>query len=156
MSVNFTEIDLSIWHFTVKLACAKLPANAGNFIWRPPLKKPPTQLTCVTCSIPVEKGNFPCVCAASTPRRIHANCLQPHVNLLEYRGYFTGNFTGTWQAKTQAICKQSTAIARKIPAIASKNTRNCRRKHPQLRPKIPETASNAAITPQVNSPAKCN
>ena len=29
----------------------------------------------------------------STSRRIHSNCLQPHVNLPEYSGSFTGNFT---------------------------------------------------------------
>ena len=36
--------------YTVKLARAKLPANAGNFICSSQVKKPHTQFTCVTCS----------------------------------------------------------------------------------------------------------
>ena len=56
--------------YTVKLARAKLSANAGNFTCRPHVKRPHTQFTCVTCSLPVKRGIFTCVYAVSTLRRI--------------------------------------------------------------------------------------
>ena len=134
--------------YTVKLTRAKLPANTGNFTRRLHVKRPHTQFTCVTCSLSVKTGKFTRVYAANTSHRIHANCLQPHVNLPEYNGYFTSNFT--WrtheklpvnsmqnclilQAKKQAIGKQKDLqsqaklpwTADKIPEIAGKNTRHC-------------------------------
>ena len=78
--------------YTVKLTRAKLPANAGNFTCRLHVKKPHTQFTYVTCTLPVKTGKFTRVYAVSTSRRINGNCLQPHVNLPECNGYFTGNF----------------------------------------------------------------
>ena len=74
---------------TVKLVRANLPANAGNFSSGPPIKRPHTQFTCVTCSLLVKTGNFTCVYAASTSRRN----LHMHVILPEYSRYFTVNFT---------------------------------------------------------------
>ena len=61
--------------YTVKLARAKLPANAGNFTCSSQVKGPHTQFTCVTCSLPVKTGNYTCFYAASTSRRIHAIAL---------------------------------------------------------------------------------
>ena len=69
--------------YTVKLTRAKLPANAGKFTSGLHIKGPDTQFTRVSCSLPVKTGKFIRVYAASTSRRIHANCLQPHVNLPE-------------------------------------------------------------------------
>ena len=88
----------SLWltHFpycTVKLARAKLPANAGNFTCSSQVKRSLAQFTCVTCSLPVNTGKFTCFEAASTSRRTHATCLRAHVNLPEYYRYFTGSFT---------------------------------------------------------------
>ena len=85
------EYELIICHiYTVKLPRAKLPANAGNLTCGPHVKKPNTQFTCGTCSLPVKTGEFSCIYAVSTSRRLNANCLQPHVNLLDYSRYFTG------------------------------------------------------------------
>ena len=61
--------------YTVKLARAKLPANAGIFTCSSQAKRPDTQFTCVTCSLPVKTGKFTCVEAGSTSRRIHAIAL---------------------------------------------------------------------------------
>ena len=77
---------------TVKLARAKLPANAGNFSWSSQAKRPHTQFTCVTCSLLVT-ADFTSVDEAGSSRRIHANCLQVHVNLPDYPRYLTSNFT---------------------------------------------------------------
>ena len=79
--------------YTVKLARAKLPANAGNFTCSSQVKKSLAQFTCVTCSLPVITGKFTCFEAASTSRRTHAHCLRAHVILPEYHRYFTGSFT---------------------------------------------------------------
>ena len=57
--------------YTVKLARAKLPANAGNFTGSSQVKRPHTQFTCVTCSLSVKTGKFTCFKAARTSRRIH-------------------------------------------------------------------------------------
>ena len=93
--------------YTVKLARAKLPANAGNFTCSSQVKRPHTQFSCVTCSLPVKTGKFTCVEAASNSRRAHANCLQAHVNLLEYHGHFTGNFTCGTHANLPATSMQN-------------------------------------------------
>ena len=39
------------------------------------VKRPHTQFTCVTCSLPVKTGNYTCFYAASTSHRIHAIAL---------------------------------------------------------------------------------
>ena len=56
----------------VKLARAKLTANAGNFTCSSQVKRPHMQFTCVTCSLPVKTGDYTCFYAASTSRRLHA------------------------------------------------------------------------------------
>ena len=61
--------------YTVKLARAKLPANADNFICSSQVKRPHTQFTCVTCSLTVKTGNYTCFYVASISRRIHAIAL---------------------------------------------------------------------------------
>ena len=61
--------------YTVKLALEKLPANAGNFICSSQVKRPYTQFTCVTCTLPVKTGNYTCFYVASISRRIHAMAL---------------------------------------------------------------------------------
>ena len=80
-------------HYTVKLARAKFPANAGNFTCSSQVKRSLAQFTCVSCSLPVNTSKFTCFEAASTSRRTHANCLRAHVNLPEYNRHFTGSFT---------------------------------------------------------------
>ena len=105
MTTQITGLSSST-AYTVKLARAKLPAKAGNFTCSSQVKRPYTQFTCVTCSLPVKTGRFTCVEAVSTSRRIHANCLHAHVNLPEYHGHFTGNFTWGTHANLPATSKQ--------------------------------------------------
>ena len=110
-TLKLSDLDtfFVVSHYTVKLAPAKLPANA--------------QFTCVSCSLPVKTGKFTCVDAASTSSRKHANCLQAHVNLHEYQGYSTGNFTCGTHANFLATSMQNClALQAKIHAI-------CRQKH---------------------------
>ena len=45
---------------TLKLARAKLPANAGKFASGPHVKRPHTNFTCLTCSLPVKARKFIC------------------------------------------------------------------------------------------------
>ena len=114
-SETFLSRDLNIkhviWHplrpYTVKLARAKLPANAGNFTCSSQVKRPHTQFTCATYSLTVKTGKFTCVEAASTSCRIHANSLQAHVNLPEYHRHFTGNFTRGTHAILPATSMQN-------------------------------------------------
>ena len=127
--------------YIVELTRAKLLANAGNFTCGLHVERPHTQFTCVTCSLPVKRDKFTCVYAANTSRRIHANCLQLHVNLLEHSGYLTKKYM-------RNSCKVALDWHTKTPALASKNTRIHRRKHPQsqaknalLQLKIPAIAS---------------
>ena len=92
---------------TVKLARAKLPANAGNFTCSSQVKRSLERFTCVTCSLPVITGKFTCFEAASTSRRTHAHCLRAHVNLPEYHRYFTGSFTCGTHANLPATSMQN-------------------------------------------------
>ena len=145
---------------------AKLPANAGNFTRGLHVKRPHTQFTCVTCSLPVKTGEFTRGYAASTSRRLHASYLQPHVILPEHNGYFRGNFTcGTHanllatsmlnglrlQAKNTCNLQAKTLDSQvKTPTNAGNNNckrrekypHNRRQKCPQLHPKIPSIAGN--------------
>ena len=93
--------------YTVKLARANLPANAGNFTCSSQVKGSLAQFTCVACSLPVNTGKFTCFEAASTSRRTHANCLRAHVNLLEYHRHFTGSFTCGTHANLPATSMQN-------------------------------------------------
>ena len=93
--------------YTVKLARAKLPANAGNFTCSSQVKRSLARFTCVTCSLPVITGKFTCFEAASTSRRTHAHCLRAHVNLPEYHRYFTGSFTCGTHANLPATSMQN-------------------------------------------------
>ena len=96
--------------YTVKLARAKLPANACNFTCSSQVKRSHTQFTCVTCNLPVNTGKFTCFEAASTSRRIHTNCLQAHVNLPDYHRQFTGSFTCGTHANLLATNMQNCLI----------------------------------------------
>ena len=134
--------------YTVKLARAKLPANAGNFNCSSQVNRLHTQFTCVKCSLLVKTGKFTCFYAARTPRKIHANCMQSHAILPENNGYFTGNFTcGTHanliatsmqnclllQVKIHAICRQKHWNRKwKNPPNAGKYNCKRRQKYPQL------------------------
>ena len=110
--------------YTVKLTRAKLPANAGNFTCSSQVKRPHTQFTCVTCTLSVKTGKLTCVEVASTSRRIHANCLQAHVNLPEYHRHFTGSFTcGTHANLLTTSMKNYLLLQAKIMQLAGKNTR---------------------------------
>ena len=127
MLFNFASIskianEYVFSHNTVKLARAKLPANAGNFACSSQVKRPHTQFTCVTSSLPVKIGEFSCVDAASTSRRKHA-CLQAHVSLPEYHGYFTGNFTCRTNGNLRASSMQNCLLL-----LATKHA-ICRQKH---------------------------
>ena len=93
--------------YTVKLARAKLPANAGNFTCSSQVKRSLAQFTCVTCSLPVITCKFTCFEAASTSCRTHAHCLRAHVNLPEYHRYFTGSFTCGTHANLPATSMQN-------------------------------------------------
>ena len=140
---------------TENLARAKLPSNAGNFTCSSQVKNPTRSLPALHCS-PLKTSKFTCVDVASTSRRKHAICLPAHVNLPEYHGYFTGDFTckthATLPATSMRNClllqaqtlesqvkipAQSQAI---IPAILQKNTCNCRQ---------------STITPRLKSPSNC-
>ena len=114
--------------FTVKLARAKMPANAGNFICSSHVKRPHTQFTCVACSLPVKTGKFTGVEAASISRTIHANCLQAHVYLPEYHGLFTGNFTCGTHANLPATAGKNISNSAKNTRIAGKNARQTQAK----------------------------
>ena len=107
--------------YTLKLTRAELSANAGNFTWGPHVKRPHTQFTCATCSLPVKTSKITHVYAASTSRTRHANCLQPQVNLPEYNGYFTSNFTCGTHANLPATSMQNCLLCRQ-------NTCNCQEK----------------------------
>ena len=128
---------------TVKLTRAKLPANAGDFTHGLHVKRHHTQFTCVTCGLPVKTGKFTPVYAANTSRRIYANCLQPHVNLLEYNEYFTGNFACGTHANLPATSMQICQLSQeKMPAVEGKmtsnrtrKTLNCKQNYPQLQAK---------------------
>ena len=138
----------NIESYTVKLARAKLPANAGNFTCSSQVKRSLARFTCVTCSLPVITGKFTCFEAASTSRGTHAHCLRAHVNLPEYHRYFTGSFTCRThanlpatsmqnclllQAKIHATYRQNTGIAGKnTRTIAGKKTCNSTQNYLQL------------------------
>ena len=124
---------------TVKLTGAKLPANAGKFTSGLHVKRPHTQFSWVTCSLPVKTGKFTHLYAASTSRRIHANCLQQLVNLPEYNGYFIGNFTSGTHASLPAAGMQNRQLLReKLHAI-------CRQKHQQSQAKIREICRQTPV-----------
>ena len=144
-------------HHTVKLTRAKLLANAGNFTCGLHVKRPHTQFTCSTCSLPAKRGKFTRAHAASTSRREHADCLQLHVNLPEYNGYFTGSFSCGTHTKLPAI-KHAT-----LPAFANQNTCKLQKKTQEWQAKVPAIAGKiirscgqSAITLRVNSPATCS
>ena len=125
------QIYCKFWHYTVKLACAKLPANAGNFTCTSQVKRSLAQFTCVTCSLPVITGKFTCFEAASTSRRTHAHCLRAHVNLPEYHRYFTGSFTCGTQANLPATSMQNCLL------LQAKIHAKRRQKYLQTKEKIP-------------------
>ena len=47
--------------YSVILTRAKIPANTGNFSCSSHIKRPQTQFTCVTSSLPAKTGKFPSV-----------------------------------------------------------------------------------------------
>ena len=150
--------------YTVKLARAKLPANAGNFTCSSQVKRSLAQFTCVTCSLLVNTGKFTCFEAASTSRRTHANCLRAHVNLPEYHRHFTGTFTCGTHANLPATSMQNCLLLQaKIQETYRQKTRESQVKIPakrrQKKPAIPRritcNCKQSAITPRVNSPANC-
>ena len=157
--------------YTVKLTRAKLLANASNFTRGLHVKRPDTQFTCVTCSLLVKAGKFTRVYAASISRRIHANCLQPRVNLPKYNGYFTGNFTcGThanlpttsMQKYMQLACKNTRIAGKnirqtlvKISAKSRQNYHNHRPKYMQFAGKTPAIVGKLDCILLVMLPSTC-
>ena len=63
---NFARASFTVYN--VKLARAKSPANAVNFTCSSQVKRPHTQFTCVTWSLPVKTDKFTCFHGASTAR----------------------------------------------------------------------------------------
>ena len=110
--------------YTLKLAHDKLSANAGNFTCRPHVKRPDTQFTCVTCSLPVKRGKFTCVYAVSTLRRIPEELPAPHVKLPDYNSSATG-------------MQDCLLLKAKIHAITGKNMHICIWKYLQLQAILP-------------------
>ena len=122
VSVFFLPLD----PFTVKLARAKMPANAGNFTCSSQVKRSLAQFTCVTCSLPVITGNFTCFYAASTSHRIHTKALDkarklqvtsPAWCLLTYL-QFAGEFTRGLIANCLQLQVIVRGIAGFFPAFA--------------------------------------
>ena len=137
--------------YTVKLAHAKLLANADNISCWPHVKRPHMQFTCVICSLPVKTGtfNFYLSLRGKQLTKNTRELLQQYVTLPEYCGYFTSNLN----AELMQIClsparktfcfrwkknKKNAIFQAKSPAIVGKNTRNRRQKHPQLQAKHPQ------------------
>ena len=149
------------------MARAKIPANAGNFTCSSQVNRSYTQFTCVTCSLPSKTCKFTFVGAATTSRKIQANCLQAHVNLLEYHGHFTGNFTCGTHANLPVTsmkkCRKYIQLTVENTRIADKKTRQTQEKIPaQSQAKklaspsrITSNCRQSVITPRVNSPANC-
>ena len=132
---------------TVKLTRAKLPANAGKFTRGLHVKRPHTQFKCVKFRLLVKTGKFTRVYAASTSRRIHANCLQLHLNLPENSGYFTGILHADFMqirprlnCMMACFCKQKYMNCRQKPAIADKKYPELEVKRPEIAGKIPAIA----------------
>ena len=96
--------DSTFSHFLLDKHCK---TGACKIACSSQVKKTHTQFTCVTCSLPVKTGKFSCVDATNNSRRIYANCLQAHVNLPEYHGYFTGTFTCGTHANLPATSRQN-------------------------------------------------
>ena len=112
---------------TVNLAGSKLSANVGNFTCGWQVEKPHTQFISVTCSLPIKTVKFSSVYAASTSFRIHDNYLHSLVNLPEYSGFLTGNFTCGINANLPAIGMHNCRLLQvKIHATSSKKACNCR------------------------------
>ena len=136
--------------FTVKLARAKLPANAGNFTCSSQVKRSLAQFTCVTCSLPVITGKFTCFEAAST-----AHCLRGHVNLPEYHRYFTGSFTcGTHANFPRLACKIACFCRQKCMQLTGKNTGIAGKNSRQTQAKI--TANAGKNTRSIAGKKTCN
>ena len=71
---NAMQIYFLFFVFSIFLTFPR--AKAGHFTCgKTYVKKPYTQFTCVTCSLPVKTGKFTCFYAASTSCRIHAIAL---------------------------------------------------------------------------------
>ena len=125
--ISFHDLEKNLLTFTVKLASAKLHANAGNFTCSSQVKRSLAQFTCVTCSLPVNTGKFTCFEAANTSCRTHEKCLQAHVNLLEYHKHFTGSFTWGTHANLPATSMQNCLLLQaKIHATYRQKHRNRR------------------------------
>ena len=105
--------------YIVKLVLAKLRANSGLFTCGSQVPRPHTQFSCFTCSLSAKTGSFTRVYVANTSHRLHAKCLQPPVNLLEYNGYFRIHFeVPVTHGELMQICHQ----------LAYQRARFCRQK----------------------------
>ena len=131
---------------TVELARAKLPANASNFTCSSRVKRPHTQFTCVTCSLPVKTDKNTCFYSSSTSCRVHPNTtgILPvilHAELMQicprlackiacfcWQKYiqFAGKNTGiSRRINCQTQSKITANAGKNTRTIAGKNTRNC-------------------------------
>ena len=142
-------------NYTVKLARAKLPGNAGNITCSSQVKRSLAQFTCVTCSLPVNTGKFTCFEAASTSRRTHANCLRAHESLPEYHRHFTGSFNcGTHANFPRLACKIACFCRQKYMQLTGKNTGIAGKITRQTQPKI--TANSRKNTRTIAGKKTCN
>ena len=84
--------------YTVELARAKLPENAGNFTCGSYVKRPHMQFTCITCSLPVKQVNLP----APTRQALHAE----YTRIASTRREIYINIAGILQIILQAVVMQ--------------------------------------------------
>ena len=89
------------------------------------MKRPNTQFTCVTCTLPVKTGNYTCFYAARTSRRIHAIALNEarklqvnspawcRLGYLHFEGEFTRGVIADCPQLQVILC----GIASFLPAI---------------------------------------
>ena len=119
--LDFPQVLIDFWHdcITCKRRYFYLQF-AGNFTCSSQVKRPHTQFTCVTCSLPVKTSNFTCFYATSTSRKIHTIALNEARKLqvtspswcrLTYL-QFAGDFTRGCDSR--------------LPAIAVNSVWNCR------------------------------
>ena len=144
-----------VWPYTVKLAHAKLPANASKFTCLLHVKNSTRSLH----AWPAVNLLKQVILLASTRQARRAentrNACRPHINIHEQNNYFTGNYTGGIHASFYATGLQNCLF------LQAKNQQSAA-KHPQSQGEPPASAGkNIAIADrldcilQVMLPSSC-
>ena len=151
--------------YTVKLARAKLPANAGNFTCSSQVKRSHTQFTCVTRSLPVKTEYTRIACKRMKIYLNTTGILQVvlHAELMEICPRLACKIACFCGQKYMQLAGKNTTIAgkntrqtqAKITANAGKNTRKIAGKKPAIPHRITCNRRQSTITPRVKSPANC-